>query len=125
MSNEYWKKRYSFRLTEDDKDIYDFIERSKESNSETIRKLLKFAIAQLHIEKKKREEEKFNAAILQKIEELTRQQKQHHLEIMDKLNNGIIVNDSNSNNDDEEQEKVNKSVENSFFSMLESFGMDD
>src|SRR5690625_5472549 len=55
-NNNDWKKRYSFRLTEDDKDVFDFIESSQESNSETIRKLLKFAILHINTEIKHRKE---------------------------------------------------------------------
>ena len=51
MSKEHWKKRYSFRLTDDDKDIYDFIQSSKATESETIRKMLKFALRTINQEK--------------------------------------------------------------------------
>lgn len=122
MSENNWKKRYTFRLTDEDKAIHDFIEKSKETNSETIRRLLKFALMQIELEKKKQVENKLFAKVLDEIQSLKEQQEKNHLDVMERINSGVEIKQDNEKKS-VEQNKVDKSIENSMNSMLESFGM--
>src|SRR5690625_98849 len=112
MSNNYdWKKRYSFRLTEDDKDVYDFIETSKESNSETIRKLLKFAILHINTEIKHRKENELLYEIIERLDGIESKQ----IDVYDMLNSDVSVTEETS--DDGKEDEVSDSVEKSMDSM--------
>lgn len=122
-----FKKRYSFRLSEEDREIYEFLETSKETNSETIRKLLKFALNQINQEKEKKRKQQEYVDLKNELKLIKEQQNEGFQEILDRLNNGIIVQNENQLDDieDEEKAKVEKSLENSIDSMLDSFGMFD
>lgn len=117
--NNDWKKRYSFRLTEDDKDIYDFIESSKESNSETIRKLLKFAILHINTEMKHRKENELLYEIIERLNGIESKQ----VDVYNMLKSGIFVTEETS--DDDKEDEVNDSIEKSMDSMLDVFGCGD
>ena len=113
-----WKKRYTFRLTEADKDVHDFIESSNETDSETIRKLLKFAIKQIEIELNQRKENELLMSIDEKIDDL-----QKELTFIKKsLNEGIeIKNNQQIDDGDVDEDKLEKSMQ----SMLDAFGFSD
>lgn len=118
MSNNYdWKKRYSFRLTEDDKDVYDFIESSKESNSETIRKLLKFAILHINTEIKHRKENELLYEIIERLDGIESKQ----AVVYDILRSGDFFTKKISTDDKEE---TTNSIEKSMDLMLDAFGLD-
>lgn len=123
MSKVKINKRYTFRVTEKDEDIYNFIESSKQTSSETIRQLLKFALAQIKKEKEKQKIIQQHEQILNELKQLREQQNQGFQEIMNKLNSGLIV-ASHEVENNEEKELVEKSMENSIDSMLSSFGLD-
>lgn len=124
MSKEHWKKRYSFRLTDDDKDIYDFIQSSKATESETIRKMLKFALRTINQEKAREQSQQEYKTIKRELELIREQQNKGFQEVLDRLNNGVILKDE-EHSDDNERERVAKSVENSIDSMLDSFGLNE
>src|SRR5690625_5129625 len=107
-----WKKRYTFRLTEADKDVHDFIESSNKTDSETIRKLLKFAIKQIETEVKQRKENNLLLGIDKKIDNL-----QRDLTFIKKsLNEGITIKNNQQKDDsDVDEDKLEKSMK----SMLE------
>lgn len=123
MSKVKINKRYTFRVTEKDEDIYNFIESSKQTSSETIRQLLKFALAQIKKEKEKQKISQQYEQILNELKQLREQQNQGFQEIMNKLNSGLIAASHEAENS-EEKELVEKSMENSIDSMLSSFGLD-
>ena len=113
-----WKKRYTFRLTEADKDVHDFIESSNETDSETIRKLLKFAIKQIEIELNQRKENELLMSIDEKIDDL---QKEINF-IKKSLNEGITLkNNQQIGDSDVDEDKLEKSMQ----SMLDAFGFSD
>src|SRR5690625_1871360 len=113
-----WKKRYSFRLTEDDKDIYDFIESSKESNSETIRKLLRFAILHINTEMKHRKENELLYEIMERLEGIESKQ----VDVYNMLKSGASLTEEVSG--DDKKDEMNDSIEKSMDSMLNAFGLD-
>src|SRR5690625_2639571 len=45
MRTNFQNKRYTFRLTDDDIEVYHYLESSNKPTSETIRELLRFAIS--------------------------------------------------------------------------------
>lgn len=122
MSKDNWKKRYSFRLTEIDKDIYEYIQNSNESESETIRKLLQYALIQ--IEKEKRLEKGINERILLELKNLREEQHKNHQILVERIKRGTIISPTHNSEIDVEKEKVNNVVKNSADSLLNSFGMD-
>ncbi|MEN1969701.1 hypothetical protein WMZ97_16685 [Lentibacillus sp. N15] len=123
MSNDTWKKRYSFRLTNGDKDICDFIQSSKETESETIRRLLKFALAQMEKEKRSQQENKLIYNILSELQGIKEQQTKNHQSLVEKIDKGMVIKDKKG--EDEEQKKIDQSIENSIDSVLDMFGMTD
>lgn len=116
--NNYWKKRYSFRLTKDDKEVYDFLESSQESNSETIRKLLKFAILHINTEIKHRKENELLYEIIERLNGIESKQ----VDVYNMLKSGISVTKETSY--DAKEDEVNDSIEKSMDSMLGAFGLD-
>lgn len=117
-NNNDWKKRYSFRLTKDDKEVYDFIESSQESNSETIRKLLKFAILYIDTEMKHRKENELLYEIIERLNGIESKQ----VDVYNMLKSGVSVTKEIS--DDDKEDEVNDSIEKSMDSMLGAFGLD-
>lgn len=113
-----WKKRYSFRLTDLDKDVYDFIQTSKESDSETIRRLLKFAIKYLNGEIYKPKENKKLIDLTTKIDDI-----QQDINLIKQiLNEGVVYkNRENAENNNGDELNLDKSID----SMLNAFGFDD
>lgn len=125
MGKEINNKKYSFRLTNNDTEVYQFLESSKKTNSETIRELLRFAISKL---KQMEREQKRNNIYLELQNELVQikeLQEKHHTELIEKLNKGIIVSGSEEESESECGNEVSESIENSIDSMLHMFGMDD
>lgn len=122
-------KKYSFRLTSEDQDIYEFIELYKEKNidySETIRKLLKYAIVQINKEKEREQKENQYQEIKKELSLLKKQQEIYFNKIFDKLDNSVLIQGEISNDEiNKEKEKVEKSIENSIDFMINSFGMFD
>lgn len=125
MSNEKFKKRFSFRLTDQDKDIHDFVVSSKKSESETIRELLRFALDQIEVEKKRQAKQTLHNEIMNELKDIKAYQYQKLNEIVDKLDKGTYVNGANEETLDQEQANVSKSVDNSIDLMLNSFGFHD
>jgi RNA polymerase-interacting CarD/CdnL/TRCF family regulator len=125
MSQNVSKKRYSFRLSYNDQDIYDFIESSNINESETIRNLLRLAIQVIEKDKDKKEETKAYEKIKDELEKIKRQQDKAFQDILDKLNNGFVVKDAehtDENDDKENKGRASDSLENSIESLLDSFG---
>lgn len=116
-NNNDWKKRYSFRLIEGDKEVYEFIESSQESNSETIRKLLKFAILHINTEIKHRKENELLYEIIERLNGIESKQ----VDVYNMLKSGIFVTEETS--DDDKEDEVNNSIEKSINSMLGAFGL--
>lgn len=67
-------------------------------------------------------ENKLFAKVLDEIHLLKEQQEKNHLDVIKRIKSGVEVKNDNETKN-VEQNKVEKSVENSMNSMLESFGM--
>lgn len=114
-----WNKRYSFRLTNGDREIYDFLEQvPNNKRSEVIRKMLKIAYRTMN--EGKNYDEKINKLYteLQIIKDL---QQKNHEEMMSKLKSGISVGENKERNEDEISEKT---ISDSANEMLSAFGIE-
>lgn len=110
-----WKKRYSFRLTEKDLDLYYFLEQlPNNKRSETIRRLLNMAYRHFQEEK---EQNRFQKDILNEI--TTIKELQQNLLVM--LEKGII----NINKDKASADVItDDAIESTAHSFLSSFGVE-
>lgn len=125
MEKEIGSKKYSFRLTNNDKEIYQFLESSKKTNSETIRELLRFAISKLKQMEREQKRNNIYLKLQNELVQIKELQEKHHAELIEKLNKGIIVSGSEEESESECGNEVSESIENSIDSMLHMFGMDD
>ncbi len=120
MSN--WQKRYSFRLTEDEKEMFEFLEGVPSSRrSETIRKMLKYAYRHMNGEQEKQKEFR---NLFAEIESLKMVQKEQHEELLEKLSQGISVVDVQNVVKEKEKDITEKAISNSANALLSSFGVD-
>lgn len=119
MRTNFQNKRYTFRLTDDDIEVYHYLESSNKPTSETIRELLRFAISMRKIGDKDAYFELKNELIQMKeiLENL-------QLNLINKTNTEITVSDpTNLNNNNSVNEIL--SIENSIDSMFDVFGIED
>ncbi|WP_067729904.1 hypothetical protein [Oceanobacillus damuensis] len=114
---ETWKRRYSFRLTEDDIEINDFMEQiPARKRSETIRKMLTIAYRHMQAEMAEQRD-------LQKVMAELTEMKEMQQQVMEMLERGVSP---TSNKFPQEQEgAVSKdAVFDTAQSFLSSFGID-
>lgn len=118
------KKRYQFRLTADDKDIFDFVSKSKGTESETIRKLLKFAVSEIEKERENRKHIDLLQNIISELHDIKIKQQDNHSKVMDRLDLGIVIENEKQDQLKNTEDEVTRSVENSIDSMIDSFGVE-
>ncbi|RST57367.1 hypothetical protein D5F11_022935 [Siminovitchia terrae] len=117
-----WKRRYSFRLTDDDEDLGQMLENVPDSKkSEMIRNMLKYAYRMMNEERKEKKElDELKKALLDFKESYQLQ----HEELLKELRKGIKVAPSQSATEGEEREGVvsEDAIRNSAQAFLSSFG---
>ena len=115
-----WEKRYSFRLQEEDKEIYHLLQHVPDNKrSETIRQMLRFAYRTM-LDGKKTEQD--IQALLAEIKSLKENQELQHQELLMKIGNGVAIRNEeiNKSNDDKMNEQA---IDDSASAMLSSFGV--
>ncbi|MFC2947570.1 hypothetical protein [Virgibacillus sediminis] len=116
-----WKKRYSFRLTDKDEAIYEFLEGLPDNKrSEAIRFLLRMAVKYLHVEQNQQGEFEQVMRELRKIQE----QMESHQEIIhqwkEKSNHTSEV-----ATDKEEEDMSDRAIADTANAFFSSFGVDE
>jgi len=84
-----WKKRYSFRLQEEDKEIYHLLQQVPDNKrSETIRQMLRFAYRTVLAGKKTQQDIQ---GLVAEIKSLKVNQDLQHQELLKKIGNGVAI----------------------------------
>lgn len=115
-----WEKRFSFRLQEEDKKIYDLLLQVPENKrSETIRQMLRFSFRTMLDGKKTQQDIQ---ALLAEIKSLKEKQELQHQELLMKIGNGVAIRNEVINESDDN--KMNEqAIDDSASAMLSSFGV--
>lgn len=116
-----WEKRYSFRLQEEDKEIYKLLQQVPDNKrSETIRQMLRFAFRTMSEGKKT---EQGIQDLLGEIKSLKENQELQHQELLMKIGNAVGIKNEEVN--ESEDNKMNEqAIDDSASAMLSSFGVD-
>ncbi|OZU89027.1 hypothetical protein CIL03_08395 [Virgibacillus indicus] len=110
-----WKKRYSFRLTENDLELYNYLEQlPNNKRSETIRSLLKLAYKQIH----DGDIQQFHKSLLNELATI----KEMQLNVLEKIEKGIVL--DKRENGDREDEISERAVADTADAFLASFGVE-
>lgn len=115
-----WEKRFSFRLQEEDKEIYNlFLQVPDNKRSETIRQMLRFAYRTMSDGKKTQQDIQ---GLVAEIRSLKENQELKHQELLKKIGNGVAIRNEeiNKSNDDKMNEQA---IDDSASAMLSSFGV--
>lgn len=115
-----WEKRYSFRLQEEDKEIYKLLQQVPDNKrSETIRQMLRFAFRTMSEGKKT---EQGIQDLLAEIKSLKENQELQHQELLVKIGNAVAINNEEVNKPDDN--KMNEqAIDDSASAMLSFFGV--
>lgn len=115
-----WRgKRYTIRLSENDKDIFNYLEGSNKKNkNELIKGLLRSALEQKEVEKED--------LILAELKTLQKEQRQFYEKVMIKLNNDLVSKVEEkvevSKKIEENDSEISQAIDNSIDYMLSGFG---
>ena len=115
-----WEKRYSFRLQEEDKEIYNLLQQVPDNKrSETIRQMLRFASRTMLDGKKTQQDIQTLSA---EIKSLKESQELQHQELLMKIGNAVAIKNEVVNKPDDN--KMNEqAIDDSASAMLSSFGV--
>ncbi len=120
MTNQ-WKNRYTFRLTEGDEELNEFLNKvPNNKRSEVIRTLLRYAYQNLMKEQK---ELKQLQELKLEIEKLGKVIEENHQQLLKKLESGVVMKSSSSDHENEEENKISDdSVQDTAMSIIQTFG---
>lgn len=115
-----WEKRYSFRLQEEDKEIYKLLQQVPDNKrSETIRQMLRFAFRTMSEGKKT---EQGIQDLLAEMKSLKENQELQYQELLVKIGNAVAIKNEEVNKPDDN--KMNEqAIDDSASAMLSSFGV--
>ncbi|MBO0588232.1 hypothetical protein [Sporosarcina sp. E16_8] len=115
-----WEKRYSFRLQEEDKEIYKLLQQVPDNKrSETIRQMLRFAFRTMSEGKKT---EQGIQDLLAEMKSLKENQELQYQELLVKIGNAVAIKNEEVNKP--EDNKMNEqAIDDSASAMLSSFGV--
>lgn len=120
--NVNWEKRYSFRLQEDDEEIYNLLARVPDNKrSETIRQMLRFAVRTLSGEQKSNEE---NRRLLKEVQLLREDLMKQHLELLTKIESSLSAGNVQVDDKNEDSTITEQAIDDSASAMLSSFGIE-
>jgi|SRR5699024_2593217 len=118
-----WKKRYSFRLQEEDKELANFLEQVPNTQtSKVIREMLRFAYKRM---KQEQAEQKQFEKLIKEIRSLRESQEKSTEIILEHLSNlDVPASLSNSNSEEQTEEQLeDEKVKETAQAILESFGV--
>ncbi|MEK5069583.1 hypothetical protein [Sporosarcina sp. FSL K6-1508] len=119
--NVNWEKRFSFRLQEEDEEIYNLLAKVPDNKrSETIRQMLRFAYRTILDGQKTHQD---NQRLMAEIKSLKDSQEVQHQELLNKIGNGVAI------RVEEVKEYVDntiteQAIDDSASAMLSSFGVE-
>ncbi|MCM3638275.1 hypothetical protein M3152_11110 [Sporosarcina luteola] len=120
--NANWEKRYSFRLQEEDEEIYNLLARVPDNKrSETIRQMLRFAVRTLSANQKSNEE---NRQLLKEVQLLREDLMKQHLELLTKIESSLSAGNVQAVDTNEDSTITEQAIDDSASAMLSSFGIE-
>ncbi|MCM3711019.1 hypothetical protein [Sporosarcina luteola] len=120
--NANWEKRYSFRLQEEDEEIYNLLARVPDNKrSETIRQMLRFAVRTLSEKQKSNEE---NRRLLKEVQLLREDLMKQHLELLTKIEGSQSFGNVQADDTNEDSTITEQAIDDSASAMLSSFGIE-
>jgi hypothetical protein len=122
--NANWEKRYSFRLQEEDEEIYNLLARVPDNKrSETIRQMLRFAVRTLSGDQKSNEE---NRRLLKEVQLLREDLVKQHFELLTKIESSLATRNvqADDTNEFEDSTITEQAIDDSASAMLSSFGIE-
>ncbi|WP_252502716.1 hypothetical protein [Sporosarcina sp. Marseille-Q4943] len=120
--NANWEKRYSFRLQEEDEEIYNLLARVPDNKrSETIRQMLRFAVRTLSENQKSNNE---NRRLLKEVQLLREDLMKQHLELLTKIESSLSAGNVQADDTNEDSTITEQAIDDSASAMLSSFGIE-
>lgn len=120
--NANWEKRYSFRLQEEDEEIYNLLARVPDNKrSETIRQMLRFAVRTLSENQISNEE---NRRLLKEVQLLREDLVKQHLELLTKIESSLSAGNVRADDTNEDSTITEQAIDDSASAMLSSFGIE-
>lgn len=117
-----WEKRYSFRLQEEDEEIYNLLARVPDNKrSETIRQMLRVAVRTISGEQKSIKE---NRRLLKEVQLLREDLVKQHLELLTKIESSLSAENVQANDTNENSTITEQAIDDSASAMLSSFGIE-
>ncbi|MFS0689026.1 hypothetical protein AB1K89_07280 [Sporosarcina sp. 179-K 8C2 HS] len=120
--NANWEKRYSFRLQEEDEEIYNLLARVPDKKrSETIRQMLRLAVRTISRDQKSNEE---NRRLLKEVQLLREDLAKQHLELLTKIEGGLSAGSVQLDDTNKDSIITERAIDDSASAMLSSFGIE-
>jgi len=117
-----WEKRYSFRLQEEDNEIYNLLSQVPDNKrSDTIRQMLRFAYRTMSGEQKVNEG---NQLLLAEVKLLKENLEKQHQELLGRIDSSLAMREGEVSRTDSESTITEQAIDDSASAMLSSFGVE-
>ena len=117
-----WEKRYSFRLQEEDEEIYNLLSQVPDNKrSDTIRQMLRFAYRTMSGEQIVNEG---NQLLLDEVKLLKENLEKQHQELLGKIDSSLAMRKGEVSRTDRESTITEQAIDDSASAMLSSFGVE-
>ncbi|MFC5591704.1 hypothetical protein ACFPRA_22720 [Sporosarcina soli] len=118
-----WEKRYSFRLKEEDEEIYSLLAKVPDSRrSETIRQMLRFAARTISDGQKVNQD---NQRLLTELKLLKDNLEKQHRELLERIDSSLAMRGGQQiSKSDGESTITEQAIDDSASAMLSSFGVE-
>jgi len=120
--NVNWEKRYSFRLQEEDNEIYNLLSQVPDNKrSDTIRQMLRFAYRTMSGEQKVNEG---NQLLLTEVKLLKENLEKQHQELLGRIDRSLAMREGEVSRTGSESTITKQAIDDSASAMLSSFGVE-
>ena len=117
-----WEKRYSFRLKEEDEEIYNLLAQVPDNRrSETIRQMLRFAVRTISDGQRVNHD---NQCLLTEVKLLKDNLEEQHRELLDRIDSSLAMREGQISKSDRESTITDQAIDDSASAMLSSFGVE-
>ena len=117
-----WEKRYSFRLKEEDEEIYNLLAQVPDNKrSETIRQMLRFAVRTISDGQRVNQD---NQRLLTEVKLLKENLEEQHRELLKKIDSSLAMREGEVSKQSGESTITEQAIDDSASAMLSSFGVE-
>ena len=117
-----WEKRYSFRLKEEDEEIYNLLAQVPDNKrSETIRQMLRFAVRTISDGQRANQD---NQRLLTEVKLLKENLEEQHRELLERIDSSLAMREGQISKSDGESTITEQAIDDSASAMLSSFGVE-